>query len=46
MWVIYSEKNYGRAGGGAGRSLVVFPLASFGIEYSAGEDTYQGLIQQ
>ena len=25
VWIIYSEKNYGRAGGGAGRSLVVFP---------------------
>ena len=25
VWVIYSEKNYGRAGGGVGRSLVVLP---------------------
>ena len=28
VWVIYSEKNYGRAGGGVGRSLVVFPSAT------------------
>ena len=30
MWVIYSEKNYGRAGEGAGRSLIVFPSATVG----------------
>ena len=28
VWIIYSEKNYGRAGEGAGRSLVVFPSAT------------------
>ena len=25
VWIVYSEKNYGCAGGGVGRSLVVFP---------------------
>ena len=28
VWVIYSGKNYGRAGGGAGRLLVVFSSAT------------------
>ena len=31
VWIIYSEKNYGRAGGGAGRSLVVFPFTNFQV---------------